>query len=150
MSFTYSASSTMTGVSAVRFLVGNTSTGDPVVIADEEIGFALNQTGNIWGAAVLVAEGMLQQYASKSAGAVQSKTVGNLSLTYGDRAATLKGMLPNLKRNCAMRSVVPVAGGLTIAQRDARAADTSLVPNTFEVGMTDNPPGLANLTSTSY
>lgn len=128
----------MTGVSAVRFLVGNTSTGDPIVISNEEIGFAINQTGNVYCAAVMVAEAMLQQYGSKSAGSVQSKTVGNLSLTYGDRVKNLQGLLPNLKRQCAMRSVVPVAGGITVASRDARLEDTSLTPLVFAVGMDDN------------
>lgn len=128
----------MTGVSAVRFLVGNTSTGDPIVISNEEIGFAINQTGNIYCAAVLVASGMLQQYASKSAGATQSRTVGNLSITYGDRAASLRANLPYLKQQCAMRSVVPVAGGITVASRDERLEDTSLTPLVFGVGMDDN------------
>lgn len=129
----------MTGVSAVRWLVGNTSSGDPIVMSNEEIGFALAQTGNMYCAAVLVAESMLQQYGGKTAGSVQSKTVGNLSITYGDRVARLQALLPNLRRQCALRSVVPVAGGIYVADRISRAADTSLLPEIFAVGMDDNP-----------
>ena len=128
----------MTGVNAVRFLVGNTSSGDPVIISNEEIGFAVAQTGNMYCAAVLVAEAMLQQYGSKTAGSVQSKTVGNLSISYGDRVASLQALLPNLRRQCALRSVVPVAGGITVASREARLADTSLTPLLFSIGMDDN------------
>lgn len=129
----------MTGVNAVRFLVGNTSSGDPVVISNEEILFTVAQTGNMYCAAVMVAEAMLQQYGSKSAGSVQSRTVGNLSISYGDRVASLQLLLPNLRRQCALRSVRPIAGGLTVASRTERLADTSLTPSLFAVGMDDNP-----------
>lgn len=138
MTWSYTASSTMTGVNAVRWLVGNTSSGDPVVVSNEEIGFALTQTGNMWCAAVQVAESMLQQYGSKTAGSVQSKTVGNLSISYGDRVASLQSLLPNLRRQCALRSVRPIAGGITVASREERAADTSLTDPLFRIGMDDN------------
>lgn len=141
MSFTYSQNPASSTKDAVRWLVGNTSTNDPVVVQDAEIDWAITQTGNAYCAAVLVAESMLQQYAGKDA---QSLTVGNLSETYGDRSARLQSALGNLKRQCALRSVVPSAGGIYLADRAARAADTSLVPYIFSVGMTDDPPGLAN------
>lgn len=146
MSWTYTGNPASSDTDGVRFLVGQTSTSDPVLVNDQEIAFAVTHSGNIWAAAVLVAESLLGQYAGKDADSI---SVGNLSESYGDRSAKLQARLPNLRRQAAMRNVVPVAGGLTIAQRQARAADTSLVPDIFQVGMTDNPPGLADSSSTS-
>lgn len=147
MSWTYTGNPADSNVDGVRYLVGQTSTSDPVLVNDQEIAFAVTHSGNIWAAAVLVAESLLGQYAGKDADSI---TVGNLSESYGDRSAKLQARLPNLRRQAAMRNVVPVAGGLTIAQRQDRAADTSLVPDIFQVGMTDNPPGLADNASTGY
>lgn len=145
MSWTYTGNPADSTKDAVRFLVGQTSTSDPVVVSDQEITWAATQCGNSYATAVMVGEAMLQQYAGKDA---QSLTVGNLSETYGDRAARLQVTLMNLKRQSGMRNVVPVAGGLTIADQQSRAADTSLTPYVFEVGMNDNPPGSINRTST--
>lgn len=145
MSFTYSQNPASSTKDLVRFLVGNTSTGDPVVVQDAEIDWAITQTGNGWAAAVLVGESMLQQYAGKDA---LSLTVGNLTETYGDRSARLQGTLASLKRQMAMRGVRPDAGGVTTISRDTWVQDTSLTPHLFTVGMDDNPRALALTTST--
>ncbi len=135
MSFTYTRNPASSTKDAVRFLVGQTSTNDPVVVWDAEIDWAITQSGNAYAAAVMIGESMLQQYAAKDA---LSLTVGNLSETYGDRSARLQATLASLKRQMAMRNVVPVAGGITVASRDERLADTSLTPMLFTVGMDAN------------
>lgn len=139
----------MTGKDAVRFLVGQTSSGDPVIIANEEINWTIGQTGNVYCAAAQVAEGMLAQYASKTVGA-DSRTVGNLSITNGDRVAKLQSLLSSLRAKCAMRSAVPVAGGILVSDFQARVADTSLTPPQFAVGMDDFIPGAANDPSSGW
>lgn len=146
MSWTYTRNPASSTKDEVRFLVGQTSTDDPVVIWDAEIDWAITQSGSAYAAAVLVGESMLQQYAGKDA---LSLTVGNLSEDYGDRSARLAATIANLKRQMAMRNVVPAAGGVYLADRTARAADTSLVPQIFSVGMTDDPPGLADRLASS-
>lgn len=136
MSWTYTQNPASSTKDAVRFLVGQTSTSDPVLVQDAEIDWAILQAGNAWSAAILVGEAMVQQYAGKDA---QSLTVGNLSETYGDRSARLQQTLANLKRQAALRGVRPDAGGITLVSRLARDADTSLTPLVFAVGMDDNP-----------
>lgn len=136
MSWTYTRNPAASNLDAVRFLVGQTSTDDPVVIWDAEIDWALTQSGGAYAAAVLVGESMLQQFAGKDA---LSLTVGNLSETYGDRAARLQGTIANLKRQMALRGVQPDAGGITVASRLNHEADTNLTPHVFAVGMDDNP-----------
>lgn len=135
MSWTYTRNPANSTKDAVRFLVGQTSTNDPVLIQDQEIDWAITQSGGAYAAAVLVGESMLQQYAGHDA---LSLTVGNLSETYGDRSARLQATLANLKRQMAMRGVQPSAGGITVESRLAREADTSLTPHVFAVGMDDN------------
>lgn len=147
MSWTYTQNPASSTKDAVRFLVGQTSTSDPVVVQDAEIDWAITQSGNSYAAAVLVGESMLQQYAGHDA---LSLTVGNLSETYGDRSARLQTTLASLKRQMAMRNVRPDAGGVTVTSRTAREADTSLTPHIFAVGMDDNRAAQDLSPSTSY
>lgn len=135
MSWTYTQNPADSTKDAVRYLVGQTSTGDPVLVSDQEIDWALTQSGGAYAAAVLVGETMLQRYAGTDP---QSLTVGNLSEAYGDRSARLQQTIANLKRQMALRGVQPDAGGITVASRLARQADTSLTPLIFSVGMDDN------------
>ena len=135
MTWTYTCNPASSSVDAVRYLTGQTSTGDPVLVNDEEIEWVISENPGVYAAAVQVLESMLVKYAGVSA---DSLTVGNLSETYGDRTAKLRVSLANLKRQVALRSVVPVAGGITVADRLSRQADTSLTPVVFSVGMDDN------------
>ena len=136
MSFTYTRNPASSTKDAVRFLVGQTSTNDPVVVWDAEIDWAITQSGNAYAAAVMIGESMLQQYAAKDA---LSLTVGNLSETYGDRSARLQATLASLKRQMALRGVRPDAGGITFTSRSDHDTNTDLVPMLFTVGMDDNP-----------
>lgn len=146
MSWTYTQNPANSAKDAVRFLVGQTSTSDPVRVQDAEIDWAITQTGNSYAAAVLVGESMLQQYAGHDA---LSLTVGNLSETYGDRSARLSATLAHLKRQMALRNVRPDAGGITVTSRVAHEADISLTPHVFAVGMDDNPAAFDLTPSTS-
>lgn len=134
MSWTYTQNPASSTKDAVRYLVQQTSTNDPVLVQDAEIDWAITQTGNAYAAAVMVAESMLQSYAGKDA---LSLTVGNLSETYGDRSARLQQTLANLKRRMSLYARTD-AGGITLASREARLEDTSLTPMVFAVGMDDN------------
>lgn len=141
MSWTYTGNPADSAKDAIRFLVGQTSTGDPVVVSDQEINWAVTQSGNTYAAAIMVGEAMLQQFSGKD---ILSLRVGNLAEDYGDRSERLQKTLQNLRRQVAMRNVVPVAGGLTVADQRARAADTTLEPYVFTIGMNDNPPSSIN------
>ena len=144
MSWSYGQNPSGNSKDAVRFLVGQTSTADPVLVQDEEITFALAETANNYAAAVLVGEAMLNRLAGMEA---ESLSVGNLSESYGDRSAKLNLALQALRRQAGMRGIVPVAGGVLLADKLARQRDTSLTPHAFSLGMDDNPPGNADMIS---
>ena len=141
MSWTYTQNPANSNKDAVRFLVGQTSTNDPVLVYDQEIDYVLTQEGGVYCAAAAIGRSMLQRF---SAVDPLSLTVGNLSETYGDRSIRLQNALRGLERQCALRSALPSAGGIVLADKLAREADTSLVPPIFKIGMDDNPPGLSN------
>lgn len=145
MSWSYGQNPAADTKDEVRFLVGQTSTADPVLVQDEEITYAIAQTPNRYAAAVLVGEAMLARLAGSDA---ESVTVGNLSETYGDRTAKLEVALKALRRQASMRGIVPSAGGVLLADKLARQSDTSLTPHAFSLGMDDNPPGSADQVST--
>lgn len=140
MSWSYTANPANNTTDQVRFLVQQTSTGDPVVVQNEEITWAISETPNVYAAAVLVGEAMLQRLA----GVEESLSIGNLSETYGDRSAKMQATLHGLRKQASMRGVVPSAGGMLVADYAARQADASLTAPAFSVGMDDNP----NTTST--
>lgn len=144
MSWTYSGNPSAGSRDEVRFLVGQTSTNDPVLVGDEEITYAVGQTPNAYAAAVLVAETMQLRLAGTD---LQSLTIGNLSETYGDRSARLQATLSALRRQASLRGVVPVAGGVLLADKLARERDIALTPHAFALGMDDNPQGLADQVS---
>ena len=141
MSWTYTQDPSRSSRDAVRWLVGQTSTNDPVLVEDAEIDYALTQEGGVYCAAAAVGRSMLNRY---SASDPLSLTVGNLSETYGDRSQRLQNALKGLERQCQLRSALPSAGGTVLADKIAREADTSLVPPVFTVGMNDNPPRSAD------
>ena len=138
MTWTYGNSPSTSNRDAVRLLIGQTSSGDPILVTDEEIAFYLAQNAGIYCAAADAGAGLAQAYASKVGGA-DSLTVGNLSESYGDRSAKLTATVERLRRQCRMRSVQPVAGGVLLADYEAYRADTSLTPHVFSIGMDDNP-----------
>ncbi len=143
MSWTYTGNPASSTRDAVRYLAGQTSSGDPVLALDAEVDFAISQTANKYSAAVMVVEGLLQRYAGTDP---TSLTVGNLSETYGDRSARLTATLMNLRRQAQMRGIVPVAGGVLEADRVSREADTSLRVSVFALGMDDNRTSITSST----
>ena len=141
MSWTYTQNPANSDKDAVRFLVGQTSTNDPVLISDQEIDYVLTQEGGVYCAAAAVGRTMLQRF---SAVDPLSLTVGNLSETYGDRSQRLQDALRGLERQCQLRNALPSAGGVILADKIAREADTTLTPHVFAIGMNDNPSGMVN------
>lgn len=83
MTFTYTGDPSVSDRDKVRFLIGDTDSTDPLV-NDEEIEWALGEAGSIYQAA----HDLCTVIASKFARMATSKSVGDLSLSYQDRAET--------------------------------------------------------------
>jgi len=120
---------------AVRFLAQvNDSAAKPgSAILDAEIAFVLAEEPNVYCAAARIAE-----VAAGRTGGVQSKSIGGLAITYGaqhyqDLAAALR------RRGSAYQ--LPSAGGLSVSEKDAVAADQDLVRPGFMRGEFDEVAG---------
>lgn len=81
MTWTYTGDPSVSNRDRIRFLIGDTDTNDQLV-NDEEIAWALGEAGSIYQAA----HDLCSTIASKFARMATSKSVGDLSLSYADRA----------------------------------------------------------------
>lgn len=114
---------------AVRLLVKDT-VSTRQLIQDEELDFFLAQNSNgIWGAAADACDALAAREA-------KAKSVGDLSLSgMGDS-------YKELGRTYRMRlgsTLVPFAGGISVADKDARNQDTDRVAPAFSRSLHVNP-----------
>jgi len=137
VTFTYTGSpsneSTQGRVDAVRFLAGLTSSSGGIVVQDEEIAFLLEQQGGVYSAAAAASEQVSVRYG----GLATSKTVGDLSITYGDRSIEFKSRAASLRLSAAMRGGV-YAGGISVADKAQQWAGGDRVRPEFRLDMDDN------------
>lgn len=128
---------------AIRFLVGQVSSADAVLLSDEEIAYAVAETNGTSLAAAFCARAMAAQYAA----APTDLRVGQTSETYGDRAARYQERAIQLERD-ASDAVSPSIGGISIADKQSQQADSDWNQPSFALGMTDYP-GTGQTMSTS-
>lgn len=83
MTWTYSGDPADSEKDAVRFLIGDTDTTDQL-LSDEEIVYTITTAGSLYQAA----HDSAYAIASTFARLATSKSVGDLSLSYSDRAAS--------------------------------------------------------------
>jgi hypothetical protein len=133
MTWTYSGDPASSTRDAVRFLAGQASTGDGVVVSDEEIAYLVTEEGSAYRAAAAVCERLANGYA----GLAQTRTVGRTSVTYAQRGQEYAARARDLRRRAALRDVQPYGGGTAVGDKQTVAADTSRVPTAFAVGMDD-------------
>jgi len=130
MAWTYSSSPSSVARDAVRLLVGQTSSGDDVLLTDAAIAFFLAETGSNYTAAAMGAEALAARYRAIGA---EAERYGETGVTWGDRVAKFDMLALQLRRQGALRSVTPFLGGQSVTDRDARIADTDLRPPAFTV-----------------
>ena len=100
-------------------------------VTDEEIDFVLGEEANVYMAAARVAE-----LVAGRVGAVASKRVGSLSITYGSQYYSQ--LAASLRARGSLYQV-PTAGGLSKSEKLAEQQDTDRVKPQFEIGMQDIP-----------
>lgn len=133
MSWTYSGNPAASNRDFVRFLTGQTSSDDAVIMNDEELSFLLVQRPNPYFAAAMAAERLAVRYGNT----VRSKTVGDLTLNYGERETHYRTLSGELRRQGMTQNIRPFVGGSSISDVDARKEDTDRVQGAFSVGMDD-------------
>lgn len=123
---------------AVRFLVGDTT--EPYQLADIEVQFALAQTNNsIYPAAAMCARALAARYARRVDTRFES-----VESSYGQLARNFSMLARKLEAQAKKVGGMglPLAGGLTISERNAVNADTDRRKPFFYDGMMNNPPPL--------
>jgi hypothetical protein len=144
VSWTYSGDPSNSNGDAVRFLCGQTSTADSVLITDEEITYLVAQTPSNEYAAAKACESLANQYAVRQS---ESETVGPFSAEWGDRSKKLLQLAKSLRAQAVLH-VTPFVGGSRVADRDSRVDDTDRVADQFTVGMMDEPGSIASEATT--
>lgn len=138
MTWTYSGDPVLAGDEdqqrdAVRFLANVKDADLDSAILDEEIAFALATEANVYMAAARIAE--LASSQPVSSGIVQSQTIGDLSITYGDsgRSAVDYMSLAASLRQRGRGYQLPSCGGLSRDEQTTARRDTDL-PRRFYQG----------------
>lgn len=143
MSWSYGADPANSAGDAVRFLCGQTSTGDDVLLTDEEIAYLVAQYSDTRLAAAGACEALAKQYAARKPNA---ESLGGWSANWGDRAKSLLDQAGNLRKQVALKNVTAWVGGISQADMATYTSDSDRVTPSFSVGMHDNP-GTASTTT---
>lgn len=134
--FFYSGDPSYSVGDEVRFLMQDTDRTDPQV-SDEEIAYMVTQHGNASTCAVALCNVLATRYAQRS---VDSKEVGDLKITYADRASAFRALAVAIETSAASNvHPIPVATGITISGRELAAEDEDRVQGEFSIGMDDIP-----------
>lgn len=133
--WTYGYAPSTSTPDAVRYLVGQVSTADPVLVYDEEIAYAIQQRPSAYGAASLVADVLASRYLNEG----NRLTVGALTIAYQNRGEEYRNLARRLLANQALAGVSPYVGGISQADMEIDVQNTDRVPMPFAIGMNDNP-----------
>lgn len=131
--WTYSGNPAASDKDAVRHLLGDTDERDQQ-LSDEEIEWEVAQAGTVRSAAANAARSLAGRYSLQPS----SKKVGDLAVTYGERAAMMLTLAKSLDADANL-GAIPRAGGISIADKEAVEADTDRVRPAFSRGMHDHP-----------
>lgn len=124
MSFTYTYQPSTVNRDAVRLALGDTDSSDPLLY-DGEIDYCLSQGGAVAAAAVAGCELILRKLARRV-----NVSADGVSKSLSDQYAHYQGELVRLKAKIG-RSVAPFAGGLSVADKQAREGDSDRVEPSF-------------------
>tara|TARA_R110002126_G_scaffold93333_3_gene221185 strand:+ start:296 stop:751 length:456 start_codon:yes stop_codon:yes gene_type:complete len=125
-------------LNSVRLLVGDTDTLDQQK-ANEEITFALSETGNnVYYAGAWTARAIASKYSRQ----VNTEISGALKADYSDLAAQYKTLADSLEYQgkTSGASVGVLAGGITKSGIEAVRTDTNRIEGSFRRDRFKNPP----------
>ena len=143
MSWSYSPSDLNTTTASgrlniARLLVGDTDSSDPLV-QNEEILFALSQTGNnVYYAAVWTCRAI----AAKFSRMVTTTLDGALSANYSDKAKQYNQLAVQIEaqgKKTSGKALGVSAGGISVAAMNVANSDPDRVKPAFSITQFDNP-----------
>lgn len=126
----------------VRFLIGDTNASREE-LTDNQVQYLLSkESNNPRRAAARAAEAL----AGKYAGVADEKQVGPLRLTFELKAKRYSDLAKRLWSQVASTSVVPYAGGISLADKETRELDPDRVDPAFSRRMMEYPLGDTTVT----
>lgn len=134
MTWTYGDDPAANSRDAVRFLTGLNDKADQL-ITDEEIDYVLLETGDdVEAAAVAILDVLAAQFTRL----YESRTLGERTEEYGDRAAKYRARSQEISGSGGATAAGPRAPQITVADREAALQSTARTPTQFFVGMMRN------------
>lgn len=131
MSWTYSGDPSTSSLDSLRFMLGDTDSANPI-LQDEEINWVISQNTSIDDAAYSVCMGIIAKYSR-----LADKSVGKVSIKYSQIVKQYQQLANKLWLNAGI-VVTPYAGGIDVADNQAKAADNSIEQPSFRRGVFDN------------
>lgn len=147
MAWTYSGDPSSSDKDKVRFLIGDTDSSDPQ-LQDEEILWMLSENETIYVAASHCVYGLISKYSRLA----QSKSVGDLSISYANRVENYKAVASRLAYLAEVHgSGAPAyCGGISISDKETDETDTDRVQPAFRVDLMKNKRVVDQTNDESY
>lgn len=134
--WTYSFDPSSSPLNEVRFLIADTDQTRAWTLYDAEISYAINlhsgpnpQVGENFLAAAVCAETILGKFKIIA----QSKSVGDLSISYGNQFTFYKDLAITLRNRAALQVVKPYVGGISRSDKEARDQDSDRLGTAVKV-----------------
>lgn len=131
MSWTYSGDPGQSDKDAIRFMLGDTLSTDPI-LQDEEIMYTLSRNSSIDDAAYAACVGIVANFSR-----LVDSTVGKVKISYSQKAKQYQILADKLWLNAGI-VVIPYAGATSVADKANMQSDNSIVQPSFRKGMMDN------------
>jgi hypothetical protein len=124
MSWTYSGNPASSSLDAVRFLTGDTVQTESWTLSNEEITYLIGLSPtNVYLAAARAAEAVVSKFGSMQ----QSKTIGDLSISWSNRFTQFQEVARSLKARATLTSVAVYVTGMSQAEKADANADTDRI-----------------------
>jgi hypothetical protein len=116
-------------IAAVRFAIGDLAAAAPL-LTDEQIGTALEEVeGDREWASVACLESLSRRYALQA-----DIATGDIKLTYSKQAESLAKSAADLRARVVASKGGPFAGGISVADKEAREGNSDRVQGSFRRG----------------
>lgn len=118
----------------VRLTLGDTEAKEPQ-LSDAQVALCLLEAGDdVLQASILGCRFLIARFSRQV-----TNSKADLSVSSSDRAQHYRDLLDDLLDQQGDEGLIPSAGGTSVSDKLAAAADTDLVQPIFSVGMNDNP-----------
>ncbi|MDD5231541.1 MAG: hypothetical protein PHC43_09450 [Candidatus Marinimicrobia bacterium] len=140
MTWSYSGDPSISRLDALRFLSGDTSSGNPMV-TDEEIIYTSTGTPNNYMAAAQICRAIATKFSFQ----VDTNNAG-LSISASQRAKAFSDRAKDLEKKAGKSAGIYIGGRLVQEKKDAES-DITIKQPAFSIGMDDYNTDTMNSTS---